>query len=35
MIMLLLIVVALGFCAAVIAWWLLRPHGGTGPADDE
>jgi hypothetical protein len=34
MIKLLVIVVVLGFVAAVIAWWLLRPHGDTG-ADDE
>jgi hypothetical protein len=34
MIKILLIVVVLGFGAAVIAWWLLRPHGDTG-ADAE
>ena len=30
MLMILLIVVVLGFAGAVIAWWLLRPHDGTG-----
>jgi hypothetical protein len=29
----LVIAVVLGFCAALLAWWLLRPHGGTGSDD--
>jgi len=34
MLRVLLIMVVVGFCAAVLAWWLLRPHGETR-TDDE
>jgi len=30
----LVIAVVVGFCAALLAWWLLRPHGRTGSDRD-
>jgi hypothetical protein len=31
----LVIAVVVGFCAALLAWWLLRPHGRTGSDDKD
>ena len=30
----LVIAVVVGFCAALLAWWLLRPSGRTGSHKD-
>jgi hypothetical protein len=30
----LVIAVVVGFCAALLAWWLLRPGGGSGAHKD-
>ena len=30
----LVIAVVVGFCAALLAWWLLRPRGRTGSDGD-
>jgi len=34
MLMFLVIAVVVGFCAVLLAWWLLRPQGRTGSDRD-